>query len=208
MAQRWVNVGFGFLSWSLLHLFHLSLIGTSYGGSSWNVVIAQASWDAWKFTRSQGKLRSIDENKSQRNGASASGEKSACQMGANAREGSWEELEPHGIRRIDHTEGPGANLELERSGESELTSPADQLGSHQRARWNDFIQPKAPFRTRARVAWLVPMAHNRVSDEPSPGNPTSGPNEVAVLETAWETVMKYLAKHCKLPMLLHCYVLH
>lgn len=83
------------------------------------------------------------------------------QMGAHAKASSWGELEPHGIRRIDHIGRPAANLELQRSEESELTSPADQLGSDQRAWWNDFIEPKAPFRTRARAAQLVPMAHYR-----------------------------------------------
>lgn len=69
-------------------------------------------------------------------------QRETSQMGANARASSWGELELHGIR-IDHIGGPAANLELQRSEESELTSPADQLGSDQRARWNDFIEPKA-----------------------------------------------------------------
>lgn len=161
-----------------LHLRHPGMLGSSLG--------VRENSEALTRTRARG-MGPVSAERSQR----ASREKSACQMGANVRAGSWEELEPHGIRRIDHSGGPGANLELERSGENELTSPADQLGSHQRARWNDFIQPKAPFRTRARVVQLVPMAHYRASDEPSPRNLTSGPNEEAVLETASETVMKY-----------------
>lgn len=109
-----------------------------------------------------------------------------ARMGARASASSWGELEPCGMRRRDHIRGPAANLELRRSAESELTFPADQMGSDQRARWNYFIQHEVPFRTRARAAQLCQGHTEETSDERSTGNPSSGLNWQAVLETALE----------------------
>lgn len=156
MTQRSVTAGFTFVSWSLLP-FPLRLIGTSFGGSSWNVITSQASKGIWEFTRCEGKSQQHCKQQKPEERTSASWDKSAHQAGAIASVNSWGELEPHGIRGIDLIRGPAANLELRMSGESELSFPADQMRSDQRARWNYFILPKAPFRTRARAAGLMPV---------------------------------------------------
>ena len=57
-----------------------------------------------------------------------------ARMGASARVSSCAELEPCGIRRIDHSRRPAAKLEVQMIGESRLTSPDDQIGSDQRVR--------------------------------------------------------------------------
>lgn len=123
-------------------------------------------------------------------------------MGANASVSSWGELEPRGTGRADRPQSRAtANLELQRSGESELTFPAVQMGSHQRARWNYFIRPEAPFRTGARATLWVPVALDRVILRES------------ILKTKWRGSFRNChedrgeittAEHCKVPMLLHC----
>ncbi|VTJ78703.1 Hypothetical predicted protein, partial [Marmota monax] len=107
----------------------------------------------WEFTGSEEKTHQhCRETKA--NVARPKQIKDCARMGAHAGASSWGELEPCGMRRRDHTRGPVANLELWRGAESELTFPADQMGSDQRARWNYCIQHEVPFRTRARAAQL------------------------------------------------------
>ena len=57
-----------------------------------------------------------------------------ARKGASDRVSSCAELEPCGIRRIDHSRRPAAKLEVQRIGESRLTLSDDQIGSDQRVR--------------------------------------------------------------------------
>lgn len=162
------------------------------------MITSQTSWGIWELTGSQGEnLSSFAENKSQRNGTSSSKDKSVCQDGANASGSSWGELEPHGKRRIDHIGGPTANLELQRSDESELTFPDDQMGSDQRARWDYFTGLKHSSEPepgqQSWCQWHIEESLDELS---------SGLNE----ETVWETALEdQIEKNhsWKLPMLLH-----
>lgn len=63
-------------------IFHLSVIGTSYGGQQLKCDYISGILGRLEFTRSHRKRRSTEENKSQWNGVSASREMSACQMAA------------------------------------------------------------------------------------------------------------------------------
>lgn len=157
--------------------------------------------EASEFTRTQGKNSAALPRTEARGMVPVPGEiNQRARVGPDASVSSWGELEPCGVRRIDWMRGPAANLEVQRSAECKLTFPADQMGSDQRARWSYFIWPKAPFRTRARAARWVPMAHWRVIPRES------------ILKTEWgdnfrgcpgDCVEITIAEHCKLPMLLH-----
>lgn len=122
-----------------------------------------------------------------------------ARMRANASVSSCEELEPCGVRRIDHSRRPAAKLEVQGTGESRLTLPADQIRSDQRVRQNYFVQPKHPSET-------APGLHSggqQHTKEGSPGNPSPRVNEEAILETLLEDhVGITIAQHCKLPVLL------
>lgn len=78
---------------------------------------------------SAGRLSSFTKNKSQSNRASASRDKSGCQNGANARVSSWGELEPCGIRRIDHIKGeqPTWSCRVERESSLSQLTKWDQI---------------------------------------------------------------------------------
>lgn len=153
------------------------------------MITSQASRDSWEFIRRWGNSEELKRTKARGMGSVPAERNqpdgSQCQ-GKQLRRArtSW-------YQKNRHNGGPAANLELQRSEESELTSPADQLGSDQRADGIILLSLKLPSEPEPGLHSWCQWHTKEASDELSPGNPSSGLNEEAVLETAWKTISKY-----------------